>query len=75
MMLMLVLTFMLMLKLMFKLMLIFVMLFFVMLIFVKVREEMRAEHASKDNLKKAVASMPATVAQVLPFDQLHRPHS
>ena len=61
-MLMLVLVLMLMLMLMLKFMLIFV-----MLIFVKVREEMRAEHASKDNLKKAVASMPATVAQVLPF--------
>ena len=35
---------------------------------------MRAEHASKDNLKMAVASMPATVTQVLTFDQLHRHH-
>ena len=61
-MLMLVSSLVLMLKLVLKLMLIFV-----ILIFVKVREEMRAEHASKDNLKMAVASMPATVAQVLSF--------
>merc|ERR1719145_250530 len=29
------------------------------------KEGMRAEHASKDNLKMAVASMPATVTQVV----------
>ena len=43
-----------------------------------VRDEMRAEHASKATLKKAVETMPTTVAQVasffLPPHIFHRPY-
>ena len=43
-----------------------------------VRDDMRAEHASKATLKKAVETMPTTVAQVasffLPPHIFHRPY-